>query len=78
MRTNHPIDARTRVLLTLFCLSFITIGLALAQGGTDFSGKVLMVDAAAGKLRHERGGWNQVYFCGQRQDAIRWSGAEEP
>ncbi|MGH7229271.1 MAG: hypothetical protein ACREIH_08665 [Nitrospiraceae bacterium] len=50
MRTNHPIEGRTRVLLTLLCLSFITIGLALAQGSTDFAGKVLMVDAAAGKL----------------------------
>ena len=50
MRTNHPIEARTRVLLTWFCLSFITIGLAVAQGGTDFAGKVLMVDAAAGKF----------------------------
>ncbi len=56
MRTKHRIQARTGVMLTLFCLSFIAIGLALAQGGTDFPGTVLMVDPTAGKLSVKKDG----------------------
>jgi len=43
-------------MLTLFCLSFIAIGLAFAQGGTDFQGTVLMVDPAAAKLSVKKDG----------------------
>ena len=52
MEANHRVRARNDVVLALFCLSLfvIVIASALAESGTDFSGKVLMVDAAAGKL----------------------------
>ena len=56
MRTKHRMQARAGVILTLFCLSFIAVGLVLAQAGTDFPGTVLMVDPAAGKLSVKKDG----------------------
>jgi len=52
MGAKHRVRAPNDVVLTLLCLSLflIVIVSALAESGTDFSGKVLMVDAAAGKL----------------------------
>jgi len=56
MRTKHRMQARAGVILTLLCVSFIAVGLVLAQAGTDFPGTVLMVDPAAGKLSVKKDG----------------------
>jgi len=52
MGTKPSVQVRKSVMLILFCLSLFLIAIApaLAESGTDFSGKVLMVDAAAGKF----------------------------
>ncbi len=52
MGTKRSIQVWNGIVLTMFCLSLflIVIGPTLAESGTDFAGKVLMVDAAAGKL----------------------------
>ena len=67
MPRQHPMRLLT-VIIPLLCLAFIGAGTALAQGGTDFPGTVLMVDAAAGKLgvKKESGGTRFTFVVNEK------------